>query len=240
MSTLIKLENAGVRYRLKRPVNGSKDFWGIKDVSLELHQGETLGVIGSNGAGKSTLMKLLSGTIGQDRGKFYKKPGTQVILLSIGAGFEGTLTGRENAILSGMLLGLHRRTILKRLPRIIEFSGLGEFIDQPLYTYSSGMHARLGFSVAMEANPDVLLLDEIMGVGDLEFAQKSELALQEKVKSDMTIVLISHSAKVISSMCTRATWIHHGVTQSTGEVEEIGQQYIDFTMGKKPLPIPEK
>jgi lipopolysaccharide transport system ATP-binding protein len=160
-----------------------------------------------------------------------------VVLLAIGTGFEGTLTGRENAILSGMLLGLHRHTIEKRLPKIVDFSGLGEFIDQPLYTYSSGMVARLGFSVAMEVNPDVLLLDEVMGVGDINFAEKSAAVLQEKILSNMTVALISHDPGTIRKLCTKGTWIQNGKTQCAGPVDEVAELYENFIHGKVPLPV---
>jgi lipopolysaccharide transport system ATP-binding protein len=237
---LIELENIGVRYRLRRPVNGSKEFWALKDVSLRVDPGETLGIIGSNGAGKSTLMRLLAGIIAQDRGKLRRKKGVRVVLLAIGTGFEGTLTGRENAILSGILLGLHRHTIEKRLPKIVDFSGLGEFIDQPLYTYSSGMIARLGFSVAMEVNPDVLLLDEIMGVGDMSFVEKSSAVLQEKIKSNTTVVLISHDPKTIRNLCSRATWIQGGITQCEGLVDEVTTHYENYIHGNVPLLLPQR
>lgn len=227
--TLISLKNVGLKFNLKRPINGAKVFWALRDISLELHQGDTLGIIGANGAGKSTLMKLIAGIIEEDHGKVIRRENLKIILLAIGLGFESTLTGRENAILGGMLLGLHRRTIEKRLPRIIEFSELGDFMDQPIYTYSSGMMARLGFSVAMEVNPDVLLLDEIMGVGDLHFSEKSTKALKEKIYSNnMTAVVISHSPDTIRKMCTKAVWIHQGITQCRGNVEEVAQRYENY------------
>jgi lipopolysaccharide transport system ATP-binding protein len=227
----------GLKYKLKRPVEGSRIHWALRDVSLDLHGGETLGVIGSNGAGKSTLMKLIAGIIQQDHGKISRKRGLRTILLAIGTGFEGTLTGRENAILSGMLLGLHRRTIEKRLSRIIEFSELGEFIDQPIYTYSSGMRARLGFSVAMEVEPDVLLLDEVLGVGDQSFIEKSSKALLEKIRSNLTVVFISHDPMAVKRICTRATWINRGITQCSGGVDDVLGQYNAFVHGA-PAPYP--
>ncbi len=226
--TLISLENVGLKYRLKRPLNGSRDHWAVRDVSLDLRRGETLGVIGSNGAGKSTLMKLLAGIVKEDRGRVWRRDDLKIILLAIGMGFESSLTGRENAIMGGMLLGLHYRTIKKRLARIIEFSELEEFIDQPIYTYSSGMLARLGFAVAMEVHPDVLILDEVLGVGDMKFAEKSSQALIEKIRSDMTVVLISHSPETIRGLCSRASWINRGVTQASGTVAEVTSQYEHF------------
>ncbi|MFZ5807318.1 MAG: ABC transporter ATP-binding protein [Verrucomicrobiota bacterium] len=225
---LIQLDHVGLKYRLKRPLNGSRVHWALEDISLKLHQGETLGVIGSNGAGKSTLMKLLADFVAHDRGKVFRKRDVKVSLLAFGIGFEGTLSGRENAILSGLLFGLHRKTIEKRMQRIIEFSELGEFIDQPYYTYSTGMGARLGFSVAMEVDPDVLLLDEVMGVGDMRFAEKSSKIILEKIKSNMTVVLISHDPSTIRNLCTRATWIDHGITQCEGSTEEVTARYEHF------------
>jgi lipopolysaccharide transport system ATP-binding protein len=231
---VLSLKNVGLKYRLKRSLNGSREFWALKDVSLNLYRGETLGVIGSNGAGKSTLMRLLANIIGHDRGEIYRKKDLKASLLALSAGFEGTLSGRENAILSGMLFGMHRRTIEKRMPKIVEFSELGDFIDQPFYTYSSGMGARLGFSVAMEVNPDVLLLDEVMGVGDIRFAKKSTQLIMEKINSDMTVVLISHDTKTIRNLCTRATWIDGGVTQCEGPTKEVADHYEHYMKtGKK-------
>ncbi|HEY8965890.1 MAG TPA: ABC transporter ATP-binding protein [Candidatus Methylacidiphilales bacterium] len=233
---LIELENVGLKYPLKRPLNGVREHWALRDVSLTLHRGQTLGVIGSNGAGKSTLMKLLAGITQEDRGIVRRKKGLRISILNLGLGFEGTLTGRENAILSGMLFGLHRRTIEKRMENIIEFSELGDFIDQPYYTYSSGMGARLGFAVAMEIHPDILLLDEVLGVGDARFAEKSAKALHEKINSDMTVVLISHDAGTIRRLATTATWIDRGLTQCFGTVDEVSAQYEHFIQtGEKPV-----
>lgn len=225
---LIEMENVGVKYRLKRPLHGTRDFWALKDASLSLSAGDTLGIIGSNGAGKSTLMRLLAGIIQEDRGIVRRQSHLQVILLALGLGFEMALSGKENAILCGMLLGLHRRTIEKRLPKIIEFSELGDFIDQPIYTYSSGMMTRLSFSVAMEVNPDILLLDEVMGAGDMNFSKKSQQALLEKIKSDMTVILISHDPATIRNLCTKALWLHQGVTQCSGSVEMVTNRYEQY------------
>lgn len=225
---LLRLENVGLKYRLRRPMNGSKIYWALSDISLELYKGETLGVIGSNGAGKSTLMRVLSGIVREDKGKVYRRPRVNYVLLQLGLGFESNLSGRENAILGGMLLGLHRATIEKRLEKIKAFSELGDFFEQPIYTYSSGMGARLAFSVAMETNPDVMLLDEIMSVGDTSFQEKSRVAILEKIKSDMTVVFISHDASMVQSLCKRATWIHKGVTQCSGSVDEVIDKYNKF------------
>jgi lipopolysaccharide transport system ATP-binding protein len=222
---LLKLENVGVRYQLKRRIGKSNDYWALQDVSLTIHQGETLGVLGSNGAGKSTLMKILAGIIAPDRGKLWRDPRFSIALLSLGVGFESSLTGRENAILSGLLLGLHRKTISKRLDRIRDFSELGDFFEQPVYTYSSGMVSRLGFSVAMEADPDILLLDEVLSVGDTAFRKKSFAALDQRLKSNKTVVLISHDFETIERICQRAVWMDHGRTKCEGTVEAVRTAY---------------
>ena len=223
---VITLEKVGVCYLLKRKIAGSNRYWALNDVSLEVRKGETLGILGSNGAGKSTLMKLMAGIIAPDRGTAWRDPNEKITLLSLGVGFESNLTGRENAILSGLLLGLHRQTIDKRLDKIRDFSELGEFFEQPVYMYSSGMMARLGFSVAMEVHPDVLLLDEVLSVGDHTFQEKSADAIRGLMASDRTVVLISHAMSTIVELCDRAVWIDRGSTRAEGTVEEVSAQYL--------------
>ena len=222
---LLSLRHVGVRYRLRRKIEGSRDYWALRDVTLDVHAGETLAVLGSNGAGKSTLMKVMAGIVAPDRGECRLQPGCRVSLLALGAGFEINLTGRENAMLGGMLLGLHRRTMSKRLPRVEEFAGLGEFFDQPLYTYSSGMVARLGFAVALEVDPDVLLVDEILSVGDLSFQDKSLAALTGRMAAGKTVVFISHDFRMISRLCHRAVWIDAGATIAAGPVSEVSAAF---------------
>ena len=223
---VIALQEAGVCYRLKRKIAGSNRYWALNNVTLEVHRGETLGILGSNGAGKSTLMKLMAGIVAPDRGTAWRDPHEKITLLSLGVGFESNLTGRENAILSALLLGLHRQTIDKRLDKIRDFSELGEFFEQPVYTYSSGMMARLGFSVAMEVQPDVLLLDEVLSVGDHAFHEKSAQAIRGLMDSDRTVVLISHDMQTIRDLCDRAVWVERGSTRATGSVEEVSALYL--------------
>ena len=222
---LLSLRHVGVRYRLRRKIEGSRDYWALRDVSLDVHPGETLAVLGSNGAGKSTLMKVMAGIVAPDRGECRARPGCRVSLLALGAGFESNLTGRENALLGGMLLGLHRRTMSKRLRSVEEFSGLGEFFDQPIFTYSSGMLARLGFAVALEVDPDVLLVDEILSVGDIAFQEKSFQALHQRMRQRKTVVFISHDFTAITALCQRAAWIDAGVTRAAGSVQEVVEEF---------------
>lgn len=195
--------------------------WVLEDVSFDLMHGETLGVVGRNAAGKSTLLRLLAGIIRHDRGSVVNHGGCTASLLSLQAGFLPHLSGRENAILSGILLGLRRREIEVRMDRVIEFSELGEQIDEPLRNYSSGMRARLGFSVAFQADPDILLVDEVLGVGDEAFKAKSSRAMRERIRSDKTIVLVSHHAGTIRELCDRAVWLDAGVTRAVGRVDEV-------------------
>lgn len=199
-------------------------FWVLKDISFELQRGETLGVIGRNAAGKSTLLRLLAGIIQHDRGKLTNRA-QSTALLSLQIGFVPHLTGRENAILSGILLGLRRAEVERRMDEIVDFSELGGFIDEPLSSYSSGMRARLGFAVAYQVDPDILLIDEVLGVGDEAFLAKSTAAMHERIRSDKTIILVSHAPATIQTLCNRAVWIDEGVTRAMGEVREVISAY---------------
>lgn len=214
---VIQLDSVGVFYK-DRPFFSRQKHWALKDVTFSLNQGETLGVLGRNGAGKSTLLKILGGIINPDQGSCYRKPGATISLLALQLGFIQDLTGRENAILSSILLGLSRREAEEKLERILDFSELNEFIDRPVATYSAGMKARLGFGVAIEADPDVLLIDEVMGVGDRDFRVKSKNALLKKINSEKSIVIVSHDLNTISEFCDRAVVIDNGKSIYHGEV----------------------
>lgn len=229
LTPVIELQDIGVCYRSNKGFSSrlQKEIWALEHVTLSLHKGEKLGVIGRNGCGKSTLMRVLAGIYAVDRGRLRVQPDLHVQLLSLGVGFEGNLTGRENAVLNGMLMGKSRRHMMSRLDAIHAFSELGDFFDCPVYTYSSGMNARLGFSVAMETDPDVLLIDEVLGVGDARFAEKSAAALNKKFTGKNTLVLISHDPHTIARLCTRAVWIEKGVTMAEGPVGEITTRYLD-------------
>ena len=224
--TVLSLQNAGVFYRRKRGVFG-EPFWALKDISFDLYQGETLGIIGRNGVGKSTLLRLMAGIIKPNQGTFINN-GYQASLLSLRLGFIDYLTGRENVLLSGMFMGLRKDEIQARLPAIIEFSELGDFINQPIATYSSGMVARLGFSVAFQVDPDILLVDEVLGVGDAEFRKKSTQVMQDKIRSNKTIVFVSHQGPLIQQLCNRAAWIEEGETRAVGDTTSVLKEYHRF------------
>ncbi|MBS0657431.1 MAG: ABC transporter ATP-binding protein [Verrucomicrobia bacterium] len=222
---LIRLESAAVRYRLRRKIAGSRDYWALHDVTFSVHEGDALGILGSNGAGKSTLLKLMAGLIAPDRGSAWIARGVRVSLLALGVGFESNLTGRENARLSALLLGKDVRQLDECISRVEEFAELGEFFDQPVYTYSSGMVMRLGFSVALEVDPDVLLIDEVLAVGDAAFLEKSFTALQARFMARKTVVLITHDLPMIQKLCSRAVWIDHGTLKASGDTATIAEAY---------------
>jgi lipopolysaccharide transport system ATP-binding protein len=221
---LISVRDVTVSYPIKTSYLRWNKYTPLKNISFDLHRGETLGIIGRNGAGKSTLLRMIAGIIEPDAGQIINH-GARVSLLALGVGFMPHLTGRENAILSGLLLGMRKRDILKSMDAIIEFSGLGDFIDQPLRTYSSGMNARLGFSVAIQATPDALLIDEVLGVGDEDFRKKSTEEMKRLIRSDTAIILVSHSIPVINEFCDRAILIDHGTIALAGQTAEVLEHY---------------
>ncbi len=226
---IISLENIGVSYKRKKAkFRWQRDtFWALKDISLDLYRGESLGVIGRNGVGKTTLLTVIAGIILPDKGTI-TMDNCKSSLLSLQVGFVPYLSGRENAILSGMLLGLSKKEIEGKLDDIIEFSELEDFIDQPIGTYSAGMKARLGFSVAFQIDPEVLLIDEVLGVGDADFKKKSSSVMYEKLQSNKTVVLVSHNADTISEFCSRAVWIEQGVSRAEGNTKEVLAEYEQY------------
>jgi len=223
---LISLENVGVYYRRRNGLFGGDKFWALKDISLELYPGETLGIVGHNGAGKSTLMKVLAGIIKSDRGIIHNR-GYRASLLALQLGFIHYLSGRENAILSGILIGLSKREVEAKLNDIIAFAELEDFIDQPIITYSSGMIARLGFSVALHADPDIILIDEVLGVGDAAFNKKSTALMREKIKANKTVVFVSHNADIVADICDRVVWVEQGKSKMTGKTDTVLKAYHD-------------
>ena len=223
---ILSLRNVGVTYRRPSLLGRRSSYTALSDVSFDLFHGESLAVIGRNGAGKSTLLRLLAGIIRPDRGQLTSQ-GQRAALLARQVGFDGELTGRDNILLSALLLGFSRADVAAQMDDIIAFSELGEHIDQPLSTYSTGMRARLGFAVSSRLEPDILLIDEALGVGDAAFQAKSTQLIEERLASDRTVVLVTHSAPAVRRLCNRAVWIDHGVSRMEGEVEAVLAAYAE-------------
>jgi lipopolysaccharide transport system ATP-binding protein len=203
-------------------------FMALQDITFDIFHGETVGIIGGNGSGKSTVLALIAEVLRPDRGSIAIH-GRVSSLLELGAGFHPDLSGEENIILNGILLGLTKREVIKRFDRIREFSGLGEFIYQPVRTYSSGMYARLGFSVAVHLEHHILLVDEAMAVGDAEFQEKCLDKIEEIKRSGATIIIVSHDLTLITGICDRAIWIDKGRARSIGEPEGVAKDYLART-----------
>ena len=200
-------------------------FTALKNVSLEISSGETVGIIGKNGAGKSTILGLLAGVLKPSSGQV-TVAGRIAPLLELGAGFHTELSGRENILLNGILLGMLKREVEEKSDAIIEFSELEEFIDQPIRTYSSGMLARLGFSVAVYCNPDILLVDEVLAVGDQDFQKKCIEKMLVFKQEQKTIVFVSHNTDEILKVCDRAIWIDQGIVYRDGQPDQVINEYI--------------
>jgi ABC-type polysaccharide/polyol phosphate transport system ATPase subunit len=199
-------------------------FCALRDVSFRLEDGESLAIVGSNGAGKSTLLSLAAGLVMPDKGTV-RVNGRIAALLELASGFHPDLTGAENLVLNAALLGLSKRKTNELFDRIVEFSGIGEFIDDPLRTYSSGMVMRLAFSVAIRCEPDILLIDEVLAVGDASFQEKSKDALLSFRRAGKSMLFVSHSAPAVRQMCDRALWIDHGSLMMEGRVDEVLDAY---------------
>lgn len=203
-------------------------FTALRNVNLTIKNGEVLGIIGKNGSGKSTLLRIISGIYPPDEGSC-KAAGSISLLAGLGTGFSGHQTGRENAILYGSILGHDEEVMTSKLPEIIEFSELGAFIDEPVRTYSSGMKARLGLAVASAIHPDILLIDEVLGVGDPQFKEKSKKRILDLVKSTGTVVIVSHSFGLLKDICDRLVFIHKGRIIDVGPPDKIIKLYYSTT-----------
>ncbi|MCM3443790.1 ABC transporter ATP-binding protein [Metabacillus halosaccharovorans] len=208
-------------------------FWALKGIDFEVKKGEVLGIIGRNGSGKSTLLKLFSGLISPDKGSYVLNGDQRPVLLSLGTGFQSELSGIENIYLNGLLLGQKKQDIDKRLEEIIEFSELGDFVYKPVRTYSSGMKSRLAFSIAITLDPEILLIDEVLGVGDAAFQKKCKDVILQKIKEERTVILVAHSSSLVKSLCDRVVWIHQGEQKAVGDTKEIVKEYDLFMAGKK-------
>ena len=205
--------------------NESEVFTALKDINITIKRGETVGLVGVNGSGKSTLLKLMTKIIYPNRGKIVTY-GKLTSLLELGAGFHQDFTGRENIYFNAAIFGLTKQEIDKRLDEIIEFSELGEFIDNPVRTYSSGMYMRLAFSIAINVDAEILLIDEILAVGDQHFQEKCFNKLQELKNSEKTIVIVSHSLDQIENLCTRAIWINNGLVEMDDTPSKVIPEYL--------------
>ncbi len=236
---VIRLENVSVRYRvptepvgsfkeymirrLQRRVN-HRDLWALRGVTLSVRKGEIFGIIGRNGAGKSTLLKSIARVLRPTEGRVWVK-GRVAPLLEIGAGFHPELTGRENVYLNATMLGHSRREIEARFWEIVEFAELGDFIDAPLRTYSTGMMARLGFAVATAWEPEILIVDEILAVGDEAFRRKCQARMEQFRQNGATVLLVSHNLAQVQAICERAAWLDRGEVRALGPAADVVRRY---------------
>ncbi len=221
---LLRLNNVGVSYRKSLKLFSSERQQVLSGLDFELYAGETLGVLGRNGAGKSTLMALLADIISPDEGSIDRYT-NRVQLLSLRTGFMRDLSGRQNVIMAGLLLGMRRPDIEERMDSIVRFSELGEKIDEPIRTYSNGMMARLGFAISIQSDPDVLLIDEVLGVGDAGFKPKAKRVITQRMKDSETVVIVSHSENTLRDYCHRVAWIDGGHLRMVGEAEQVIEAY---------------
>lgn len=237
---VVVLQSVSVRYRMPRErIHSFKDyairwlkrtivydeFWALKDVSLEVRPREVLGIIGHNGAGKSTLLKLIARVLHPTNGRVVVR-GRVAPLLELGAGFDPELSGRENVYLNGAVLGFRKADIAARFDRIVDFSGLREFIDMPLRTYSTGMSMRLGFAVATDIQPEILIVDEVLSVGDAGFQKQSEQRIRELRDRSEAVIMVSHDLGMISDLCQRVAWLDHGQLKALGPAKDVVRQYL--------------
>ena len=200
------------------------EFWALRRVSIELSKGEVFGIVGPNGAGKSTMLKIVARVLRPTYGRVWVK-GRVAPLLEMGAGFHVELTGRENVYLYGSLLGFTRQEMEAKFERIVDFAELWDFIEAPLRTYSTGMVTRLGFSIATDVQPDILIVDEILGVGDEAFQRKSRARMLGFCEQGTTVILVTHNSALMRSMCQRAMWLEHGEVKMTGPAGEVADAY---------------
>lgn len=226
---VMRVSNVGVCYKQRVSFLKKADYWAVKDVSFNVFRGETIGVIGRNGVGKSTLLKVLTGIIMPDKGSV-KSYGHTVALLGLLVGFKQKLSGRENAVMNAMLQGVDKSEIERKLDEIEKFAELEGFFDQPVSTYSAGMRTRLRFAVAMQVNPDIMLVDEVLGVGDASFSKKSGKVIKDRIRSKKTVIVVSHHLETIKELCTRVIWLEGGETKMVGPVDAVIENY------KKALP----
>lgn len=240
-NTVLRIENVSMKFNLteekidnlkeyiikmlKRQLR-YKEFWALQDISFELNKGDRLGILGFNGAGKSTLLKVIAGVLKATKGTVWTK-GKIVPLLELGAGFDLQYTGAENIYLYGAMLGYTKEFIQSKYQDIIEFSELGDFINVPVKNYSSGMKARLGFSIATVVEPEILILDEVLSVGDAKFRKKSERRIRDMFDQGVTVLFVSHSLAQVKSLCNKAILLEKGQMIASGSIEEVSTLYSE-------------
>ena len=247
---MIELENISMRFNLgiekdfsikqafvnffsfkkRKKDKKNETFWALNDVSLKVKKGEVVGLIGSNGAGKSTLLKVVSGVMKPTKGKVTVN-GDISPMIELGAGFDMNLTARENIYLNGAILGYSKKFLIEKFDEIVEFSELREFLDVPVKNFSSGMIAKLAFSIATIVNPQILIVDEILPVGDIKFQEKSKNKMMEMITGGTTVLYVSHSIDSIKSLCTKVVWLEHGKIIKMGDPKEICDEYIKKQLG---------
>lgn len=235
----IKVEGLNISYKCLNAYSIKKNFFklkktktevheAVKNVSFKVQEGEILGIVGKNGSGKSTMLRAIAGIFSPDSGTI-DLYGHSVSLLSIGVGFQKSLSGKENIMLSGMLLGFSEEEVRRQMPEIIEFAGLGKFINMPVKTYSSGMYSKLAFSITAILKTDIMLIDEVLSVGDAKFKKKSYRKMKELIsEKDRTVVIVSHNNDTLRSLCDRILWLHDGEVKMLGTADEVLPVYEEF------------
>jgi lipopolysaccharide transport system ATP-binding protein len=239
----VRVDHVSKRFRLYHERNQSlkstimrgrrsvhEDFWALKDVGFEVPTGSTFGLIGSNGSGKSTLLKCLAKIYYPEKGTISAN-GRIAALLEVGSGFHPELSGRENVFLNGSILGMSKKEITRKFDEIVDFSGVEQFIDQPVKNYSSGMYVRLGFAVAINVDPDVLVVDEVLSVGDADFQEKCRQKFIDFKEAGKTVILVSHAMGSVQEMCDHAAWLSHGELVMMGEAEPTINAYLSSLHG---------
>ncbi len=244
--TMIKITNVSMRFNLgiekgfslkqfmvdmfnpKKLKTKKPEFWALKNIDIKIKKGEVIGFIGSNGAGKSTLLKIVAGVIKPTEGNI-KTYGNICPMIELGAGFDSQLTARENIYLNGAVMGYSKELIDSKFDKIVAFSELKDFLDVPVQNFSSGMVARLAFSIATIVDPEILIVDEILSVGDIAFQAKSEAKMMDMIKGGTTVLYVSHSLEAIKKLCDKVIWIEHGVVQKIGSIKICDEykQYMD-------------
>lgn len=243
---MIKIDNVSMKFNLeiekdfsmkqafvnlftKKKKKKNDDFYALKNVSFTVDKGEVVGLIGSNGAGKSTLLKVVSGVMKPTSGKVTVQ-GVISPMIELGAGFDGNLTARENIYLNGAILGYSKKFLDEKFEEIVEFSELRDFLDVPVKNFSSGMTAKLAFSIATVVNPEILIVDEILSVGDIKFQEKSKHKMMEMIKGGTTVLYVSHSLESIKDLCTKVVWLEHGKVVKIGDTKKVCDAYYKEQM----------